>query len=268
MTDNFSPRDGSHAASPGSGAGSDSTAAAKTDAAKQQAGDLAQHAKGNAGQVAETAKTEAAGVASEVKSNARDLFTQARSDLTEQAGAQQQKVAEGLRSVADELQSMAQSGQSGVAADLVGEAASRASSVAGWLDGRDPGSLLDEVKGFARQRPMAFLAIAAGAGFLAGRLNKSLSAGVPAQGVSGGSTGQHAAPPVPPAPPIQPPQPRVAETEAEGPGTSPDAAGVDDPFGSEPVRSAGSGPASAQTLPPTPSTGVPAADPYSGGRHS
>ncbi|MCQ1987662.1 hypothetical protein [Arthrobacter sp. zg-Y844] len=256
MTENFTPRDGSHAASP-AGSTNDSTAAAKADAAKQQAGDIAQQAKGNAAQVADTAKSEAAGVASEVKTNAKDLFTQARSDLTEQAGTQQQKVAEGLRSMADELHSMAQSGQSGVASDLVGQAASRASSAATWLDGRDPGSLLDEVKGFARQRPVAFLAIAAGAGFLAGRLNKGLSAGLPTQGASG-SAGQHVGPPVPPVTPV--PQAPAAQPTV---GT----AATNDPFGTEPVRQPGTGPASAQTLPPTPSTGVPAADPYSGGRH-
>ncbi|KAD3515143.1 hypothetical protein GD627_12655 [Arthrobacter yangruifuii] len=259
MTENFTPRDGSHAATP-AGSTSDSTASAKAEAAKQQAGDIAQQAKGNAAQVADTAKSEAAGVASEVKSNAQDLFMQARSDLTEQAGVQQQKVAEGLRSMADELHSMAQSGQSGVATDLVGQAASRASSAATWLDGRDPGSLLDEVKGFARQRPVAFLAIAAGAGFLAGRLNKGLSAGLPNQGgAATGAAGQHTAPAVPPVPPV-PPAPGAQPTVGT-PGA------VADPFGTEPVRPAGTGPASAQTLPPTPSTGVPAADPYSGGRH-
>ena len=260
MTENFSPRDGSHAASPNGGTG-DSTAAAKADAAKQQAGDIAQQAKGSAAQVADTAKTEAAGVASEVKTSAKDLLGQARSDLTEQAGAQQQKVAEGLRSVADELQTMARSGQSGVAADLVGEAANRASSVATWLDGRDPGSLLEEVKGFARQRPVAFLAIAAGAGFLAGRLNKGLSAGLPASGSGSatGTTGQHVAAPVPQVPAASP------TVGTDGTAGVPDP--VADPFGTEPVHQAGTGPASAQTLPPTPSTGVPAADPYSGGRH-
>ena len=64
---------------------------------KRQATDSAQT-------VAETAKTEAANVAAEVKTNARDLLQQAKSDLTDQAGTQQQKVAEGLRSISTELQ--------------------------------------------------------------------------------------------------------------------------------------------------------------------
>jgi hypothetical protein len=141
--------------------------------------------------VAETAKTEAANVASEAKANAKDLLYQARSDLTDQAGAQQQKVASGLRSISDELHAMARaSDQPGVASDLVQQAAERSSSVAAWLDGRDPGSLLNEVKSFARQRPGTFLLLAAGAGVLAGRLTRSLSAGAP-ESTTGRASGQY-----------------------------------------------------------------------------
>ncbi len=150
------------------------------DAVKGEASDVAQTAKQSAQSVAETAKTEAANVASEVKSNAKDLLYQARSDLTQQAGTQQQKVADGLRSISDELHAMARaSDQPGVASDLVRQVADRSTSVASWLDGRDPGSLLNEVKSFARQRPGTFLLLAAGAGVLAGRLTRSLSAGAP-----------------------------------------------------------------------------------------
>ncbi|MCB5274963.1 hypothetical protein BJG92_02501 [Arthrobacter sp. SO5] len=155
-------------------------AAATTDAAKEEAGEVARRAADSAQNVAETAKTEAANVAAEVKTNARDLLHQAKSDLTEQAGTQQQKVAEGLRSISTELRTMASaSDQPGVATDLVRQAAERSSAVASWLDDRDPGSLLTEVKSFARQRPGSFLMLAAGAGILAGRLSRSLSAGAP-----------------------------------------------------------------------------------------
>ena len=58
--------------------------------------------------------------------------------------------------MAGELHSMAEnSDQPGVASDLVRQAAERSSSVASWLDNRNPGSLVDEVKSFARQRPVA-----------------------------------------------------------------------------------------------------------------
>ncbi|WP_284763657.1 hypothetical protein [Arthrobacter sp. efr-133-R2A-63] len=149
-----------------------------TETIKDEAGNVAEQAGDSAMNVVETAKSEVANVASEVNSSARDLLEQARLDLTDQAGRQQQKVAAGLRSISEELHSMATaSEQPGVATDLVRQAAQRSSSVATWLEDRDPGSLLDEVKTFARQRPGAFLLLAAGAGVLAGRLSRGLSAG-------------------------------------------------------------------------------------------
>lgn len=166
-------------------ASGDAAGTSRKDAVKDEASDVARTAKDSAQNVAETAKAEAANVASEVKSNAKDLLYQARSDLTQQAGTQQQKVADGLRSISDELHAMAQaSDQPGVASDLVRQVAERSTSVASWLDGRDPGSLLNEVKSFARQRPGTFLLLAAGAGVLAGRLTRSLSAGAPESGTT------------------------------------------------------------------------------------
>jgi hypothetical protein len=162
----------------------------KTGAAKEQAGEVARQATDSAQSVAETAKSEAANVAAEVKTNAKDLLYQAKADLTEQAGTQQQKVAQGLRSISTELHSMASApDQPGVAADLVRQAAERSSAVASWLDDRDPGSLLNEVKSFARRRPGTFLMLAAGAGILAGRLSRNLAAGAPDTGTSAAGTG-------------------------------------------------------------------------------
>ena len=199
MTENNWPQDGSYGTTPTAtqqttpirpedtlppttGAGYDSTGAgtSKTDAAKDEAAGVKHQAAESAQHVAETAKTEAAHVAAEVKTNAKDLLYQAKSDLTNQAGTQQQKVAEGLRSISTELHTMSSaSDQPGVASDLVRQVADRSSAVAAWLENRDPGSLLTEVKSFARQRPGTFLMIAAGAGVLAGRLSRSLSAGAP-----------------------------------------------------------------------------------------
>ena len=97
--------------------------------------------------------------------------------LFRSAGQQQQRLASDLRAISDELSSMArQSDQPGVAADLARQAAGTTRNVARWLDDRDPGQLLEDVKGFARQRPGVFLALAAGAGLLAGRLTRGLAA--------------------------------------------------------------------------------------------
>jgi hypothetical protein len=178
-------------------------ASSKKDVAKEEASNVAGEAKGAAQNVAETAKTEAKNVAYEAKNSARDLLHQAKSDLTDQAGTQQAKAAEGIRNISSQLRTMANApDQQGVAADLVRQAADRSEAVASWLDNRDPGSLLNEVKSFARQRPGTFLLLAAGAGLLAGRLGRSLQAGAPETRTSTG-VGSTAST-VPPYP-VQPP---------------------------------------------------------------
>ncbi|MBT8162628.1 MULTISPECIES: hypothetical protein [Arthrobacter] len=186
MTENQWPQDGSYGSSPTSrrAPGAHATVPepgmdpSTPDTIKDGAGNAAEQARESATDVVETAKDEAANVAAEVKTNARDLLDQARLELMDQAGRQQQKVASGLRSVSEELRSMANASEDpGVATDLVRQAAERSSSVARWLEDREPGSVLDEVKTFARQRPGAFLVLAAGAGILAGRLSRGLSAG-------------------------------------------------------------------------------------------
>ncbi|MEY9952346.1 hypothetical protein [Leifsonia sp. EB34] len=150
--------------------------AGKTDVAKDEAARVAESAKGAAADVADVAKDEAREVARETKAQARDLYRQTQQELREQAAIQQQRVADGLRSIGDELQQMASSSQQqGVASDLVGQAADRTQSVARWLDDRDPGSLLREVKSYARRNPGTFIAAAALTGVLAGRLTRALA---------------------------------------------------------------------------------------------
>ncbi|MFC4397488.1 hypothetical protein [Arthrobacter sedimenti] len=168
-----------YAQSPDAHAG-DASGSSRKDAAKEEAADVARTAKGSAQGVAETAKGEAANVAQEAKANAQDLLHQAKSGLTSQAGTQQQKAAEGMRNISSQLHSMASApDQQGVASDLVRQAAERTSTVASWLENREPGDLLNEVTRFARNRPGTFLLLAAGAGVLAGRLTRGLTAGAP-----------------------------------------------------------------------------------------
>ena len=246
------------------------TPGSKQEAAKDEAADVTRHAADSAQNVAETAKTEAANVAGEVKTNARDLMHKAKSDLTEQAGTQQQKVAEGLRSVAGELHSMAAaSDQPGVATDLVRQAAERSSAVASWLDNRDPGSLLTEVKSFARQRPGTFLLLAAGAGVLAGRLSRSLSAGAPettgttASGTSAAGRIPDTGVAVPP-PPVQMPAPQTttagfADTYPPNP--------LDSELGTtDPLRDAAPGRRATEPLAGEPLADPLRDDPFDGGR--
>jgi ElaB/YqjD/DUF883 family membrane-anchored ribosome-binding protein len=146
------------------------------DTARDEAQNVASDAKDAAQNVAGVAKDEAKGVAAEAKTQAKDLIAQTTSELKDQAATQQKRVASGLHSVGDEFESMADGSVGGVASELVRTLGDRAESVASWLDGRDPGSLLDEVKSFAARKPGTFIAIAAGVGIVAGRLTKSLAA--------------------------------------------------------------------------------------------
>jgi hypothetical protein len=136
--------------------------------------------------------------------------------------------------MSSQLQSMADApDQQGVASDLIRQAAQRSEAVASWLENRQPGDLLGDVQRFARNRPGTFLLLAAGAGVLAGRLTRSLTAG---------ATGsQGAAQSVPAQRPVQsaPVAPLRQETVY--------AAGTDDLF-DEPVVGTGA-PVSTTTLP-------------------
>jgi hypothetical protein len=163
----------------------DEGTASTSDTAKHEAARVAEEGKEAARHTAETAKDEALNVAHEAGAQARGLADQVGTELRDQAGVQQGRAAEGLRSIADELQAMlrGEGGTDGTASALVQRAADRAGSAAGWLEQRDPATLLEDVKGFARRRPGAFLAIALGAGILAGRLTRGLvghDAGSPA----------------------------------------------------------------------------------------
>jgi hypothetical protein len=159
---------------------------ATADVAKEQAGQLGQGAADAGQHVTEVAKDQAAAVVSETGRQAKDLLQQARAELADQAGAQQQKLASGLRSIGDELTSMSDhDGDKGVATDLAKQTAGKAHDIAGWLDDREPGQLLSEVRSFARDRPVAFLAIALGAGLVTARLGR---------GVAGGSSDDESSP--------------------------------------------------------------------------
>jgi len=109
-----------------------------TDVAKDQAGAVAGTASDAGKHVAGVAGEQAGQVASEASQQVRDLVHQTRGELTEQAATQQKRVAGGLRSLGEELHSMAQnSEQKGPATDLVKQAAERTGKVASWLEDRE-----------------------------------------------------------------------------------------------------------------------------------
>jgi len=147
------------------------------DVAKEEAKGVAQDAAQKGKHTAETAKEQAGQVADEAMSQARMLFEQTRDQVTAQGSAQQERAASGLRSLADELTAMTSGGtqQEGLATDLARQASERVRTAADFIENRQPGELLDEVRGFARRRPGTFLLGAVALGFLGGRLTRGIT---------------------------------------------------------------------------------------------
>jgi hypothetical protein len=127
--------------------------------------------------VAETAAEQAKQVAGETTRQARNLIEEGKGQVAEQARQGQQKAAGSLHTLADQLEEMSRRPDNdGIASDVARQAAERARDVASWLEQHELGDLLTEVRTFARRRPGMFLAGAALAGVLAGRLTRGVVA--------------------------------------------------------------------------------------------
>jgi len=148
--------------------------------AMSTAQDEAKHLKDTTTQsvseVAGTAIDQAQQVTADVKDQARKLADDAKSQVQEQATSQRDRAVESLRSFGNELGSLAHSSNedtsSGLATQLAREGSSYSHQVADFLEQREPGDLLDEVRDFARRRPGTFLVGAAVAGVVVGRLTR------------------------------------------------------------------------------------------------
>lgn len=176
---------------------------------REQTAQVADTTKQAAAQVADTVSEQAGQVTQEATHQAKQLLGQVQSELSEQAASTQTRVAGGLHALADELAGMAtNSEEDGVATDLARQAADRARSAAEWLGNRDPGSLLAEVRSFARKKPGTYLALALGAGVVAGRLARGLTA----------PAGDGATADARPARPTTPPPDQIADGRSPVPG--------------------------------------------------
>lgn len=160
------------------GTSSGSNASSTVEDARRAASDVAGGAKDRAGEVVH-----------EAGQRARSLMDQARSEVTSQAGTQQQRLAGGLRHLGGELGEMGRAtGDPGYASDFAQRGEDAVNRVADWFEQREPADVLREVQDFARSRPGTFLAIAAGAGLVVGRmLRGARDAGSDGSGTSGAS---------------------------------------------------------------------------------
>jgi polyhydroxyalkanoate synthesis regulator phasin len=144
---------------------------------KDQAAGLSQSTVQAGKHAADAAREQGSEMAAEAARQGRDLVRQAQDQLGDQAARGQQRLAATLHSLSNQLSGMADgSPQDGVAADLARQAAARADDAAHWLSSRQPAQVVDEVQSFARRKPGAFLALAAGAGLIAGRLTRGMRA--------------------------------------------------------------------------------------------
>ena len=148
--------------------------------AKEEAASVAGTATAAAKDVASTATEQVSTVATEAKYRAIDLVGQTREQIRSQAGSQTKKLADTVRSLSSELRSMAnRSEQQGTGAQLVRQVADRGQQLAGYLEASGPEQILDEIRNFARRKPGLFLAGAAAAGVVTGRLIRAATAGGP-----------------------------------------------------------------------------------------
>lgn len=143
------------------------------EVARDEAAGVARTAADKGGEVAGTVGEQANRVAEETRQQARNLLHEGREQLTGQARQGQQRAADGLRTLATQLRQMSENGEEqGVATEVARQVADRTDSAASWLEQRQPGDLLDEVRRFARRRPGVFLVGAALAGATVGRMTR------------------------------------------------------------------------------------------------
>jgi hypothetical protein len=164
--------------------------------AAEAGGEVATTAKERVRDVAETAGRQTREVAAEAGQQAQGLTHEARMRARAQATMQRDRAATGLRSLGDELDAMATKGdQVGPATEVARATADRARALAGYLERREPGELLDDVREFARRRPGVFLLGALAAGVVAGRLTRGMAASA---GTSGRPARTYLPEPTPP----------------------------------------------------------------------
>lgn len=149
----------------------------KTDAAKEHAADLKDHAIGAGQELGDQAKVEAKSVVQDAQNEAAGLFDNVRSQTQSQLRDGQNRLAEGVRAVAKEVGEMADGSQQNGQATSIARTISRTGEdAAQWLETHEAEDVLYSVQRYAARNPMTFLAIAAGAGLLVGRLARGFQA--------------------------------------------------------------------------------------------
>lgn len=159
-----------HATSPGA-----STAQDVADSLRGPVSDVKDSALEAGSQVADTVKDEAREVFQEGKQQGRRVLDEGLAELRSQAAGAQSKLADTLQALADELADMTGGVPSnGTVASLASQAQGYTERAAAWLGDNDMDATMVSVRRFAARNPWGFLALATGAGVVAGRFAKGL----------------------------------------------------------------------------------------------
>jgi hypothetical protein len=181
--------------------------------AKEQASATADQARQAAGEVTGTAVEQTRTVVGEAREQAGTVVRDLRSRVAEETEGQARRAAGTLRQWADDVAGMAEtaSGDS-PARSLMSTAADGGHRTADYLERKGVGGLMQDMQGFARRRPAAFLGAAALAGVVVGRLAKA------------GTASQSSQPqPQQPQPQFQPQQPPPQPVQEGGVASSEEA---------------------------------------------
>jgi hypothetical protein len=181
-----------------------STTSGATDRAKDTASTAADQGRHVAGTAKQETQNVAGTAAEQARSVMSDTVSQVSGQVNDQATTQRDRLSEILRTFGDDLEQMASPGpgpDSGLAKDLAREVSERARALGSHLEGREPGQLLDEARGFARRRPGTFLLGALAAGVVAGRLFRATADGAAAASLAESGGPNATGVPVTPVPP-------------------------------------------------------------------
>lgn len=152
--------------------------------AQEKGQQLAGLASRQAQRVKGTVVDQGSRVSGEVVEQGRTVVEEARTQVEDQANAQVRRLADNLSRLGDEIRALAEGrpedaatvqGYATNAADAVYDGADRLYGLAQDIETRGLSGVLQDVQGFARRRPAAFLIGAAAAGFGIGRAVRASS---------------------------------------------------------------------------------------------